>query len=119
MTRAALLLLALLASPAAAGERHEWGKGPSGPCALILARCDGEDCWTVTFRNTLIASVTFFEVTLDLPGMAVVVSYRGADGELPDTFAVSAPAGWVAEPGELVVPDGGSGVIVIRPLPMG
>lgn len=110
----AAIALACLAAPVASEPRHEWDGS-----ALELSRCPDADCFVVTFYNVVSLPIGPFDVTLDLDGFVVVVTYRGQYDIEPDAIAVVPPPGWAAEPAELVVEDGGSGTVVIRPVPMG
>ena len=115
-----MLLLALLAAPAAADPRVQWGSGSTGPSVATLARCPDADCWTVSLSPTLITvGSSRSSVALDLDGFRVVVLVEEGNGTMPDTFTVIPPVGYAAEPGSLTVEDGATGVVVVRGVAMG
>ena len=51
--------------------------------------------------------------TVELDGLPVEVEYRMNTHGADDTMTVTPPAGYVAEPPEIVVPEGGAGVVLI------
>lgn len=113
MTRFLLLTAAFCVafSAAVAGDIHRW----TNDCYVFIAPSN---------RPGVIAEVTFLnedihtaddEITLTLDGLAVTVTLRADRSALmrPDTLIVTPPAGYVAWPPEVTVPEGGAGTILI------
>lgn len=75
-------------------------------------------------RPGVIAEVTFLnedihssddEITLTLDGLSIVVQINTDRSAMmrPDTMTVTPPAGFIAYPPEVTVPEGGAGTILI------
>lgn len=118
MTRLACLL-ALLAAPACADPSHAWGSGDDGPCRVWLTPMDEPDAVAaLRFANRLIWDLHPETVTLEVGGLAVVVTVEGRGGRRPDLLTVVPPIGYRADPPTLLVADDSVGVVMIRPVPM-
>ncbi len=118
LTFAALLLAAIIASPANAETSRSWGEssatitpGQGGPVAVIHARNE----LTFTAEST-------FAFMLELDGLAVLVRVEQGPNTVPDRYTVEPPEGFVAIPPFIELDEGTSGEILIFALdgmPMG
>lgn len=67
----------------------------------------------VVFLNENIHPLDAEDFTLTLDGLTVSVRVDRGLGLLPDTMTVTPPAGFIAYPPEVTVPEGGAGIILI------
>jgi hypothetical protein len=118
---AAIMLLLFFGSLAAvsAQDRHEWPGYREGLPPLVIEAVPGGDhgaVATVTITNELV-------IGWDVPSSAtlragehqITVEIRQANGHDPDTFAIVAPPGYVAIPGQVILLESETAVILIVP----
>jgi hypothetical protein len=113
MIRAALIALAL-AAPAHAQDARTWpATGVEPSHVTIHAPTVPDAAATVTFKNTTVHgasetfSLTWGEITVDC-----IFDWNHAGG-MSERLTVIAPAGFIAIPGEILVPEDAQGVVHI------
>jgi hypothetical protein len=112
MIRAAAL--ALLASPAAAQDVCSFGLPDRPRTEVGIAASAEPGVWAeIEIANQLATRVRRVCI-LTLDHETVRVIYDAGDGALPDLFRVEPPPGYIAEPPEVIVPDGSGATIRIR-----
>lgn len=99
MIRAAALCLA--ASPAMSGPIDHWGTSTAAlqPCA------EADACLTVI--NQLSGSPDVVDTILTYDGLQVGVHVVMGPGDVPDHVQVIAPRGWLVDPVDADIPEGG------------
>jgi hypothetical protein len=122
MPRTLLALLLLIPTGAMAAPDLAYGTAfePGAPrSALRLERCEDGCFARVRFDNGFLRGPAFARsFPLDLHGFAVTVRVVDGAGLEPEVLSIEPPPGYVAEPAEIAVPDGGWGVIAIHPMPL-
>ncbi len=118
MTRLALLL-ALWPSWAGAQTSHAWGDGDTGPCRVEIRPCAGDCAAEIVFANRLVVGPGVVEATLALPGLTVAVRVDTERQDVPDVLVVTPPVGFYADPPSLIVGEGETAIIRVRPVPVG
>lgn len=122
MLRTLVPILAILPSLASAGPDLAYGVAfePGGkPSELRLEPCRAACFAEVRFTNTyLYGPALVRRFALDLDGFAVTVTVVDGEGMAPEVLSVEPPPGYLAEPAELPVEEGTSGVIALTPIPM-
>lgn len=94
-------IIALLAAPAFAGNADTWG---SSRAALQLCH-EADACLTVI--NQLSAAPDVVDTVLTLDGLQVRLHVVMGIGETPDRVQVIAPPGWLVDPLQADMPEGG------------
>ena len=67
----------------------------------------------LTCSNLLVGGNTHNEAILFMQGFPVKIVATFGPGNVPDTFAVTVPDGFVAVPPEMTLDEGGSGTVLI------
>lgn len=101
--------IGFLAGAALAEPTHDWGGS-----SATLSHGTGDAVAEVECVNRLTAggaTVLHFALTLD--GFAVSVTVEQGHGDIPDTYAVTAPTGYVAVPPSVTVAENDSATIRI------
>lgn len=107
-----ILLTLLLALPAAAQDSAFWG---ATGCTLVPVT--GE-AWVAELQcQNFLTNMTPADVTADLriDGLVVHLALAQTFGRTPDTFVVTVPEGFFADPPVLVLDEEARGVIRISP----
>lgn len=101
--------IALLASTAGASDRYCW----AGCESTVTIAPHPDAAAVVTFDNRMVHNTATVTFTLDMDGLAVTVEAHVGRGEEPDTIFVTPPAGYVAVPPMVTVPENDKGEILI------
>ncbi|TNC74875.1 hypothetical protein [Rubellimicrobium roseum] len=122
MRRLPLVLLALWPACALAGPDLTYGialDSEQGAAELHLSRCEAGCFAQVAYVNRYLQGGAWTrEFTLDLNGFAVMVTIVDGDGQKPEMVRVTPPPGYTADPAELPVEEGTTGVVAIHALGM-
>lgn len=86
----------------------------SGPASVTLTATP--DGYAVTYRNTIVSSLTVTPWAMELDGMAVRGQISAGDGEAPDDLQVVPPVGWQCGPCTVTVREGESGAVMLTPV---
>lgn len=107
--------LALIASPAVAGDTYSWGSMFYGSTITLQPTQTPGAVAEVVFANETVHADEVVTFTLDLDGLAVEVTAVVGRGLTPDEMTVVAPEGYLAVPPEISVAEGEVGVILVVP----
>lgn len=97
-------------SAAVAEEIHRW----TNDCYVAIQPTSRPGVVAeVVFANENIHPLAAEDFDLTLDGLTVSVRVDRGLGLLPDTMTVTPPAGFIAYPPEVTVPEGGAGTVLI------
>ena len=109
------LALCLIASPAIAADSATW----CGGLGMASITEDGAG-YLVTVVNAYCPAGAWADslevVQLSAPGIRITLQIWSEPGMVPDAFHALPPAGWLADPAELIVDEHQQGVIRISPV---
>lgn len=85
----------------------------SGPARVELAQT--QHGYAVTYRNTIVQSLTVTPWAVDLAGLTVTGTINAGDGDAPDDLVVTPPDGFWCDPCIQTVQEGESGTVELFP----
>lgn len=111
MTRLAILASLVLTLPAAAQDTASWG---GTGCTLVPVTGE-EYVAVVNCTNRLTHYQPWTEGDMTAAGMTVHLSVLHGPAEIPDTFTITPPSGFVAVPPVLVLDEDTRGAVRVMP----
>jgi len=91
-------------------NRLTWGT--TGKSTAEISKID-DDSYEVSFVNRLVISPTEFTASVDFDGHSFVIHIKQGPRDVPDTYWVYPPDGWLAINNGLILPEDHSGSIRI------
>jgi hypothetical protein len=105
------ILLAAIASPAAANPALSYG---GTGCEITLTPGQAHVA-RITCQNRLTSGASYNEGALDAGGLIVGLTINHGPGDIPDTFTITPPDGYVAIPSTLILDENTDGEMLLYP----